>query len=128
MDKLHIEATKYTPLISFDPVNNVLEIKGRSYPENTSQFYAPVFSWLEEYLSQVKKEEVVVNIELIYFNSSSSKILMDFFDILEEEAGNGKNISVNWMYDKDIEESIEFGEEFAEDLESVQFNLLPKTS
>ncbi len=90
-------------------------------------FYDPVFSWLEEYLSQVERhQEIIVNIELSYFNSSSSKVVMDFLDLFEEVASEGKNITVNWIYDEDIEEALEFGEEFGEELESVTFNLVRK--
>jgi len=127
MENLNIEATKYTPKIFFDARNHVLDIRGMSYPENTSVFYDPVFSWLEEYLSQVERhQEIIVNIELSYFNSSSSKVVMDFLDLFEEVASEGKNITVNWIYDEDIEEALEFGEEFGEELESVTFNLVRK--
>ena len=127
MENLNIEATKYTPKIFFDVKNNTLDIRGMSYPENTSVFYDPVFSWLEEYLSQVgRHQEIIVNIELSYFNSSSSKVVMDFLDLFEEVASEGKNITVNWIYDEDIEEALEFGEEFGEELESVTFNLVRK--
>lgn len=127
MENLFIESTKYTPEINFDAQKNLLSIKGRSYPENTSSFYSPIFSWLERYLDQIQSQKVTVNIELIYFNSSSSKILLDFFDILEDKANEGADIKVNWIYDEEIEEALEFGEEFQEDLEAVQFNLVPKT-
>ena len=126
MDNLIIEATKYTPEISFDCNKNLLEIKGKSYPENTSVFYKPVFDWLREYLGQDEKKDVTANIDLIYFNSSSSKILMDFCDILDEAASDGKPISVNWIYEEDDEDAFEFGEEFQEDLEFVTFNLVKK--
>jgi hypothetical protein len=65
--------------------------------------------------------------ELIYFNSSSSKVLMDFCDVLEEAANSGKNVTVNWIYEEDDEDALEFGEEFQEELESVKFNLVEKS-
>jgi len=126
MEKLVIEATKYTPEIYFDCEKNILEIRGKSYPENTSVFYSPVFKWLETYLGHEKSQDITVNMELIYFNSSSSKILMDFCDILDAAAANGKAITVNWIYEEDDEDAFEFGEEFQEDLEFVTFNLVEK--
>jgi len=127
MNNLVVEATKYTPEIFFDCENHVLGIRGKSYPENTSVFYSPVFEWLEEYLEKAEKEKITVNMELIYFNSSSSKILMDFCDVLDAAASDGKNITVNWVYEEDDEDALEFGEEFQEDLESVTFNLVQKS-
>ncbi|MDM8522904.1 DUF1987 domain-containing protein [Desulfococcaceae bacterium HSG8] len=126
MESLMIEATKYTPEISFDCNNHVLDIKGKSYPENTSVFYQPIFEWLEEYLSSDETQEVTVNMELIYFNSSSSKVLMDFCDRLDEAAEDGKKVTANWFYEEDDEDALEFGEEFQEELESVTFNLVEK--
>jgi len=100
MEILKIESTKYTPEIYFDAEKNILSIIGESYPENTADFYAPVFSWLKKYLKQAGNETITVHIELTYFNSSSSKILLDFFDMFEEATGDGRQIMINWVYEK----------------------------
>ena len=126
MENLQIEAKKSSPEINFNAQKNVLSITGESYPENTTQFYQSVFVWLNEYIDSLEEQETIVNIELIYFNSSSSKVLMDLFDILEEASEDGKKIVVNWIYDEDNEASLEYGEEFAEDIESLKFNLVEK--
>jgi len=124
MNNLEISKTKTTPEINFKNSTNELTIKGESYPENTSEFYAPVFEWLENYLDEITNQPVIVNIELVYFNSSSSKVLMDLFDMLEENVEEGKNITVNWLYDEENEMAVEYGEDFMEDLESLPFNLV----
>ncbi|GBC61029.1 DUF1987 domain-containing protein [Desulfonema ishimotonii] len=128
MENLKIEATKYTPEIVFDYENHHLEIKGKSYPENTSAFYRPVFDWLEAYLDRDDIRAVSVSLWLIYFNSSSSKALLDFFDMLEEASEDGKEITVNWIYEPEDEDSLEFGEEFQEDFETLNFNMVAKSS
>ena len=126
MENLQIVATKSSPKIDFNAQTNILTIEGESYPENTTQFYEKIFQWIEEFLENIKTEEVTFNIELIYFNSSSSKVLMDLFDTLEEASEEDKNIVVNWIYDEENEASLEYGEEFAEDIESLTFNLVEK--
>jgi hypothetical protein len=126
MDILKIEPTKFIPEIRFDPNAGLLEIKGNSYPENTAEFYAPVISWLEDYLSEPADRRAVVNVELTYFNSSSSKVLMNIFDMLENAAKKGAKIQVNWIYDPEDENILEFGEEFQEDFENAEFRLTPK--
>lgn len=126
MDDLRIESTKFTPEINFDYSGRLLEIKGESYPENTSEFYNPVFKWLDDYLLENHDEVTVVNIELYYFNSSSSKVLMNFFEVLDKAAEQGRSITVNWIYEEEDEDSLEFGEEFAEDLNHLSFNLTQK--
>lgn len=127
MDNLFVAATKYTPEISFDAGAHRLEIRGETYPENTAEFYSPVFAWLDEYLGQLGDEEVLVDIEIIYFNSSSSKVLMDLFDRLEESVKQGKQITLNWIYDPDDESALEYGEEFQEDLDLLKLNLVEKS-
>ncbi len=126
MPAFAVDATQSTPRIYYDTEYNVLEIRGESYPENTAAFYEPFFEWLDQHLAGQQEKEFTVNIELIYFNSSSSKILMNFFDRLEETVEEGKNIVVNWIYDRENESSLEYGEEFKEDLTSLPFNLLAK--
>ena len=126
METLGIIATKSSPEINFNAQSNTLSIAGESYPENTAQFYEPVFEWLEAYLNQLNEQPVIFNMELIYFNSSSSKVLMDIFDILEEASDDGKNITLNWIYDEENDAALEYGEEFAEDVETLTFNLVEK--
>jgi hypothetical protein len=128
MESWKTEATKQTPEIIFDANQNLLELKGECYPENITNFSEPIFSWLEEYLQQLEDQKTLtVNIELTYFNSSSSKMLLDLFDRLEEESeDNGKQIIVNWIYDADNDSAEEYGEEFQEDIESITFNLVSK--
>jgi len=83
----------------------VLAIKGKSYPENTFEFYAPVMKWLEEYIAFSPRCKTVLNMEIIYFNSSSSKFFFDFFDVIEEAVGRDFEIEINWIYDVDVRKS-----------------------
>ena len=128
MENLVIQGSKYTPEIAFDAGRNILEIKGYSYPENAAAFYAPVMEWLHAYLEQGGREPIGIGIELIYFNSSSSKILLDLFDLLDDYAGNGHPISVSWIYDAENESAYECGQEFEEDIEHLKFELVKKTA
>ena len=124
MENLTIEATKYTPEIFFDSENHLLMIKGESYPENTAEFFTPVLNWIDEYLGHLKEETVIVHFEIIYFNSSTSKVLMDMFYQFDIAVANGKNIRVDWYYLKDDDNILEYGEEFKEDTEHLPFHLI----
>lgn len=124
MENLNIEKTKYTPSINFNAQNGVLELVGKSYPEDTFEFYKPMVDWLEKYF--LEKDEATLNIEMIYFNSSSSKLFFDLFDHFEELSNDGKDINVNWIYDKENESGLEAGEDFQEEFEKLNFNLVIK--
>ncbi len=126
MKKLYVEPTKCSPEIKFDPDLQVLEIKGKSYPENTFEFYAPVMKWLEDYIASSPSGKTVLNMEIIYFNSSSSKFFFDFFDVIEEAADSGFQVEINWIYDPDNENALEAGEDFMEDFRDLDFRLVEK--
>lgn len=112
METLNIEGTAKTPTIKFDPSKGVVELKGRSIPENSIEFYKPLIDWLEKY-SQAPQSNTVVNIQLEYFNTSSSKCILDVFKKLEaiNKAGNS-SVVINWHYEEDDEDMSEAGEDY----------------
>ncbi|CCK79771.1 DUF1987 domain-containing protein [Desulfobacula toluolica] len=124
MDTLYIEATKSSPFVKYNIESNTLEITGECYPENAVKFFSPVFEWLNTETKKLDTPVLTVNLNISYFNSSSSKALMNFFDMLEEAYDNGKKINVNWIYMEENETAEECGEEFQEDLETLPFNLV----
>lgn len=124
MEKFIVEATKSSPSICFDPQTCTLEITGESYPENSSLFYEPLFDLLEEYLEADKNQNLEVNMQIIYFNSSSSKAFMNLFEMLDSAVQRGKKIVVNWRYHEENDTALECGEEFMEDVEGLVFNLV----
>ena len=125
MQNLTIEETKYTPYIDLDAQKATITMRGKSYPENTFEFYEPVMEWIEEYFKDHAKDKTVVNLEIIYFNSSSSKLFFDLFDLLED-ATQEYDIEINWIYDEENEVALEAGEDFQEDLEDLTINLVAK--
>ncbi|MFI5204444.1 MAG: DUF1987 domain-containing protein, partial [Flavobacteriales bacterium] len=60
-----------TPEVNFNEETGKLELKGRSIPENSIEFYKPMFDWIEAYGAS-PKPATEVNIVLEYFNTSSS--------------------------------------------------------
>jgi len=123
MENIYIESTKYTPEILLDYDNGLIKIKGKSYPENTFEFYHPMVTWIEDYFDS-PKSETLVQMEIIYFNSSSSKLFFDIFDLFEEHMDDSK-IIIEWCYDKENESALEVGEEFIEDFPSLNIKLVP---
>lgn len=124
MENLKFEATKYTPQINLDTTGTI-SLVGKSYPENTFEFYAPMIKWIEEYFEANPADTTTVNMEIIYFNSSSSKLFFDLFDLLEENAKN-HTIQINWIYDEENESAQEAGEDFMEDFEELNIKLVAK--
>ncbi len=111
MEKVVIEGTPKTPTINFDMVSGYLEIKGRSIPENSIEFYKPLVEYLERY-AQKPQGSTNVNIQLEYFNTSSSKCILDVFKKLEAIHKGGSTIIINWYYEQDDEDMLEAGEDY----------------
>ncbi|NCO53953.1 MAG: nuclear pore complex subunit [Bacteroidetes bacterium CG02_land_8_20_14_3_00_31_25] len=111
MDTIVIEGTPKTPSINFDAVAGKIEIKGRSIPENSIEFYRSLIEWLEAYAT-APLANTTVNIQLEYFNTSSSKCILDIFKRLENISKAGSNIVINWYYEEDDEDMLEAGEDY----------------
>lgn len=122
MENLVIEKTKSTPEINFNAASGLLQIKGESFPENVVKFFTPVIDWIKDYINS-EAVEMTFEFEIIYFNSSTSKVFMTIFDLLDHEVSNGKNIKVKWRCDSENETAIECGEEFKEDITLLPFEI-----
>ncbi|QVW22067.1 SiaC family regulatory phosphoprotein [Pseudomonas hormoni] len=122
MDNFYIDATATSPEVDFRFDQNLLSIKGESYPENAAAFYAPIIQQLRSFLEGRTDATITTNIALAYFNSSSTKMLFSIFDALDRSAQAGNRIEVNWYHDEEDETIFEFGEELKADFESIIFN------
>jgi len=122
MDSTNIEGTKSTPAVTFNPEKGILEIRGRSIPENALEFYKPIMELMEAYSLNPQKE-TRVDIQLEYLNTSSSKCLYDVFHKLELIANAGNEVKVNWYYEEDDEDMMETGEDF-NDILKIPFTFI----
>lgn len=111
MEKLIIVGSAKTPSIDFNAETGVLVLQGRSIPENSIEFYRPLNDWLEKYAT-TPKAATVVDMRLEYFNTSSSKCILDFFKRLEKVNSNGTSVLVNWYFETDDEDMQEAGEDY----------------
>jgi len=88
-------------------------------------FYEPILEWLEEYADS-PLDKTVFNFKLEYFNTASSKLLLDVLLKLEDMFDDGKEILVRWHFPDDDEDMEEAGEEYA-DIVEVPFEQVSYT-
>lgn len=122
MDSISIEGTPKTPTVSLDAGTGIVEIKGRSIPENSIEFYRPIVEWLEDY-SKDPQKLTTVNIQLEYFNTSSSKCILDVFKKLESIKKARNEVVINWYYEEDDEDMLEAGEDY-ESIIRIPFKMI----
>jgi hypothetical protein len=116
MEAIKIKGTEDTPTVVLDAAEDVLEISGRSLPEDVSNFYGPILNWLSEY-SKTPKPKTTFNFKLVYFNTASSKLILDILMKLEDLHKKGNEVLVKWYYPEDDEDMQEAGNEYADIVE-----------
>lgn len=111
MENIYQEGSLKLPEVNFNYSEGLMELKGRSTPENTFEVFQPIIDWARDYV-QKPQEITTVNIHFEYFNSSSSKYLARFLEQLRILKEKQKKIVINWYYED--EELLESGKDFAE--------------
>lgn len=112
MEKLFLEATVQTPYIDFDPKTGLMQIKGRAIPDDADEFWLPILNWFESYLL-APCNNTVFQIDLDYFNISSSKRILVLLYKLNELSEEGQEVNVKWHYRKSDEDMFEVGQDLA---------------
>jgi len=112
MEKLVVEATSKTPHVSFDRNAGVLNIKGRAIPKDAEEFWSPVLNWFMEY-TKSPAEKTTIQIDLEYFNISSSKSLLMLLYKLNDLKLKGYESKVEWFYNEDDIDMFEVGKDYA---------------
>ena len=123
MTSFYQEASSRTPEVELDSEKGIFTLKGESYPEDITGFFGPVRVALNDVLESVDKD-LNVEIKLLYFNSSSARVLMEIMDQMDEKASSGMTINVNWYCDPDDDITREFAEDISEDLNALNFNII----
>jgi len=107
-----IEQQEDTPQVSIDFDNGLVEFKGKSLPEDSTEFFRPVERAIREYLSQ-PQPTTKVSLQFDYLNSSSQKRMLEIISLFEQLEQNGKMLEISWLYPDDDEDILDEGKEFA---------------
>lgn len=111
MDIIDIEPSQKTPRVLFDKSQGILTIEGKSIPENSTEFYKPIYDWLDNYVLD-PNQETNFKFNLVYFNTSSSKCILDILRKLEKLLEGENQVKVTWCYEEDDEDMMEAGEDY----------------
>lgn len=91
-------------------------MKGRSLLLNVNEFYCPLIEWI----SELNVPVVRFTIDFDYFNSASSKQILEMLKLLDSN-NNVKDFDVFWHFEKDDEDILEIGQIFEERLRKARF-------
>lgn len=121
MDRLEFQPTPKTPYILLDPSGRIT-FKGRSIPEDVSQFYDEIVDWIRHY-SERPPSTTEVNVEMEYLNSGTSKYILKILKILRQIDSNGYELIINWIYEEGDDDIMERGEYYSSILD-FEINLI----
>lgn len=109
MKDLIIEATLDTPRVEFNVQEGTLKISGICTPANPRNFFEIIMEKLTEF--QTLNKALVIEVFLEYFNSGSSKALLNLFS---GSAKAQKKATIRWIFeDEELKESGVILEEIA---------------
>lgn len=115
--------TPYSPEVILDRERSRFEFYGKCYPEDANEFFAPIIDWFREYVVSPNRETIIL-FKLDYFNTASSKRIVDILNILNEIHKQKKVIVVHWHYRTGDEDMFETGETFSE-IVNLPFKFTP---
>ena len=121
--KLERERTKTTPYILIDEEKGYMRFEGESYLEDVLEFFKEVDDWLERYLAS-DFTILTFDCAMEYFNSSTTKLLYNLLRAMDSHCTADKKVIVNWIVSEDDDILVECGEDFKEEMENLEFNLV----
>ena len=115
MEPIVIEPSSHSPLIEFNPDGN-LKMEGRSIPEDVFRLFDPLIN----FATQLKDVDVTFNVNLEYFNTATSKQLLELFKHIDANNKVG-NVLINWHFEEGDEDSVEMAEIYEDSLFRSEF-------
>jgi hypothetical protein len=106
-----VKDAPYYPSVNFNVETGICEISGESYMEETFKFYSPLLDWIKHFLKESGKP-LILNFKLTYFNTNSSRLILDILEIAKKNKETGKKILVNWFYDPGDPDMVDEVEDF----------------
>jgi hypothetical protein len=116
------DAQGKTPLFDFKQ-SGEMKIEGRSILENVHEHYQPAIDWINSLSSPIPKE-INLTIKLEYFNTRSSKMLLNVLKSLEAiHLSDKSKVTVTWLYGEDDRDMFEAGHDY-QSVVKIPFKIL----
>ena len=123
--RLEKEKTNSTPYVLIDEEKSYMKMDGQCFHENVVLLFREINEWLDVYL-KTDFGLFTFDSDIEYLNSSTLKLLNILLLKLDKHSSDKNKIIVNWITIEDDEMMIECGEDFQEDMENLEFNLITK--
>ena len=111
MKRLELSPSNNTPHIILDVDSDVLLIEGKSFPEDSKEFYRPIIEWMDE-LKTTNPRRIKICFNLFYLSSSSIISVKQFLMKAVDLSNAGTEVAVLWSYDEDDDDIKKTGEDY----------------
>lgn len=118
MEAIKLDPSTHSPLVRFDLDGHML-LEGRAIPEDVNKLFNP----LVDFVTNLAVPHAVLNINLEYFNTATSKKMLEFLKHLD---ANNKieKVLINWHYEDGDDDSAEMAEIYEECLNRSEFRYI----
>jgi hypothetical protein len=121
--RLEREKTTSTPYVLIDEERGYMKMQGRCFHENVVMFFKEINDWLDKYLATDFGTFTFDN-AISYFNSSTTKLIYNMLLKLDQHSQGENKVVVNWITNDENDIMIECGEDFAEEMQFLEFNMV----
>lgn len=119
MENVFIAGDEDTPEIDLNFSEKKFIISGKSLPEDVTEFYNPIFENIKAYFAE-NPDSLELTFKMEYFNTASSKQIMEIIELCGDSIGNKENLIVKW-YHKDEDEDMQEAGEDLQDITELNF-------
>lgn len=131
MNNLIIPATDFTPSVIFQIESGHMELSGVSRPEDVAGFYEGPLEWLSKLEESIQEKpefkyelpELRFSFKMTYFNSGSSKYMIQILRTLRNLIRKGVDVNIDWYFEEGDDKMQDDGEDLAEAVE-LNFNYI----
>jgi hypothetical protein len=114
------------PKVVYDEVEGRISVTGRIIAPDVEDYFAEFLPYLRDCL-RLNPMNITVIMDIEYFSTRASKVIMEFFYILKKEITDKKRftVDVTWYYEAGDIDMLECGEDY-EGLTNFNFKFIEK--
>ena len=120
MDTINDKSTRM-PGVVYDPNASLITINGEAYPEDVIASFDPIIEKLSKILIGSDAQPVEIRFELQYFNSGSSRKILEIIRLIATASVAHK---IAWVADPEDDEMIDHGKRFSRAAPDIEFQLI----
>lgn len=126
MQKYELKQSSKSPQVLLDPDEGEMFLGGRSIPDNALDLFGPMLDWASKYVENPQKI-TKITFDFEYYNTASSKSILEFLLIMNELQKKYCEIKVYWHYKEDDDDMMEEGEVYS-DIVNIPFEFVAMPS